>query len=147
MPARKKPSQADIAKAAGISMKSLRNWRDREGLDITNLDDVLHRAGKHPSAAGGETWSEARRRRAVADADRAEILAAREAGKVVELAEAMDLFQRIALELKGRLMALRGELVTQLEGLPPPEIYRVLDESFRDLLDAIHERRPIPPPS
>jgi hypothetical protein len=142
----KKPSQAEVAKAAGVSMKSLRNWRDREGLDISNLDAVLHRAGKHPSTAGGESWSEARRRKAIADANRAEILARREAGAVVSKAEVEALFAALGSELRARLLAWRGALVPELHGASEARIHQVLTDRIHELLDGIFSNSPTPQP-
>ena len=127
-------------------MKSLRNWRDREGLDITDVDAVLHRAGKHPSTAGGESWSEARRRRAVADADRAEILAKREAGAVVAVADVHEVFSALGSEMKARLLAMRATLVEDLTGRPPEAIARILDDRIRELLASIFDNSRLPSP-
>jgi hypothetical protein len=142
----KKPSQAEVAKAAGVSMKSLRNWRDREGLDITDLDAVLRRAGKHPSTAGGESWSEARRRKAIADANRAELIAAREAGSVVAVADVEATFASLGSELRARLLAWRGELVVALHGLSEAAIYEVLTDRVHDLLESITSNTPLTKP-
>ena len=146
MPATKKLSQAAVAREAGVSMKSLRNWRDREGLDITDLDAVLRRAGRHPSTAGGESWSEARRRKAIADANKAEIIAAREAGSVVAKNEVEALFAALGAELRARLLSWRGQLVVELHGLDEPSIHRVLSDRISELLESISTNSPIPKP-
>ena len=156
-PKEKRKTLLDRAGEIGCSVPTLRSWQ-RGGCNV--FDDAavrnrIARSTKLPPgikpewqpATTGETLGEARRRLAIAQANRAEVLAAQAAGSVIDLNEAIGLFQRIALELKGRLMALRGELVPELEGKTPAQMHRLLDERFRDLLDAIHERRPIPPES
>jgi hypothetical protein len=153
------PSISAAARESGVTRATLKRWRDVENIDVLDPQALAARQGLKQlradsrtvdpvtSPAAAESYGEARRRRAVADANRAEVLAAQAAGSVIDLNEAISLFQRIALELKGRLMALRGELVPELEGQSPAQMHRLLDERFRDLLDAIHDRRPIPPSS
>ena len=146
-PRQHKHSQTELAAMAGVSVKSLREWKKSEGLDLGDVQAVMARAGKVDrldDASRGESYSEARRRRAIADANVAEIRAKREVGSVVDVADVRQAFHLIGVEFRSRLLAMRGELVMQLHGLDEPGIYRVLDENFRDLLIAIADRSPIP---
>jgi len=148
MPApRKQPhSQSELAKLAGVSVKTIREWKKSEGLDLSDVKAVMLRAGKverdNPTD-GGESYTEARRRRAIADANRAEIIARRESKSVVERAAVEQAFVLIVSEFRARLLSMRGDLIHQLHGLPEAGIYRVLDDAFRDLLTDIAERNPV----
>jgi phage terminase Nu1 subunit (DNA packaging protein) len=97
-----------------------------------------------PSPAdGSETYSEARRRREIANANRAEILAAKESGSVIEVAEVAELMTRLGSEMRSRLLSWVGTLPPMFEGLSAARIQPILLEKVAELLAAIHENSPI----
>ena len=102
---------------------------------------------KEPSPAAptdwGESYSEAQRRRAVADADRAEIVARRESGSVIAVADVEEIFNQLGAEMRSRLLSWIGTLPPQLEGLDAARIQRLLREKITDLLTSIHTNSPI----
>lgn len=132
---------ASLAREHGVSRETLRAWRD-SGVDIQDAAALAARIAVMPGKSNDETLLEAKRRRAVADADRAEILAAREAGKVIELAEAEQVMAKIGAEVRARLLAWRGTLVPELFGLDEPGIHRVLTDRIHELLEMISSNNP-----
>ena len=159
MPARKKPSKptapavnvSQLARDHGTSRETIRKLRTN-GIELSDskaVSDALscsraRIAPPAPSPTDGETFAEARRRRAVADANRAEVLAARESGSVIEVAAVEASFAALGAEMRSRLLSWIGTLPTQLEGLDAARIQRLLREKITDLLTAIHGNEPIP---
>ena len=147
-------SQVAMAALAGVTVKTLLQWRRLEAVDISDEAAVLTRAAtakrKEPSPAaptdGGESYSEAKRRRAVADADRAEIVARRESGSVIAVADVEEIFNQLGAEMRSRLLGWRGDLVVELEGLSSAKIAAVLDRRICELLEGIHKNSTISPP-
>lgn len=146
-PRKQKHSQSELAKMAGVSVRTIRTWRDAEGLDLSNVKAVMARAGKverDTPANGGESYSDARRRRAIADANFAEVRARREAGSVIDLSAVDTLFGQIGAELRSRLLSMRSDLVHELEGRSGEQIHAILDKRICELLENIHTNKPIP---
>ena len=144
-----------MAALAGVTVKTLLQWRKLEGVDITDKAAVLTRAAvakrkeptnPSPATDGGESYTEARRRRACADADRAEIIAARESGSVIEVSAVEALMVEIGATMRSRLLSMRSDLVVELEGRTGAQIYAALDKRITELLTAIHTNSPIPKP-
>ena len=142
-----KHSQAELAKLVGVTAQSLRTWRDAEGLDLADVAAVQARAGRverDEPTDGVESYTDARRRRASADADRAEIIAKREAGSVIALSDVEALMVEIGATMRSRLLSMRSDLVVELEGRTGAQIYAALDKRITELLTAIHNNSPIP---
>ena len=159
MPARKKPSKptapavnvSALARDHGTSRETIRKLR-ANGIELSDskaIADALscsraRIAPPAPSPTDGETFAEARRRRAVADANFAELRAKRESGAVVDLANVEASFAALGAEMRSRLLSWIGTLPTQLEGLDAARIQRLLRQKITDLLTAIHGNEPIP---
>jgi hypothetical protein len=150
-----KVSQKAMAAAAGVTVKTLLEWRKLEGLDITDKAAVLARAEtarrKEPEATAkattqdtGESYSEARRRREIAAANRMEIIAQREAGKLVDIDVVKQSFTAVGAAVKGRLLAMRGNLVPELHGKTEAGIYKVLDDRIHEVLEELYQLSKIP---
>jgi phage terminase Nu1 subunit (DNA packaging protein) len=147
-------SQADMAALAGVTVKTLLQWRKLEAIDITDKAAVLTRAAvakrKDPTPAaptdGVESYTEARRRRAVADADKAEVIARRESGSVIEVAAVEEIFNQLAAEMRSRLLSWVGNLPPQLEGLDACRIQAVMRDKITELLEGIHKNSTIKKP-
>ena len=146
------PSLSAIARQHGISRNTLQRWRDG-GLDITDDKAVTARVAimRKPSSAetaapsppGSESYADAKRRRASADANLAEMKAAQQAGKLIDLATVEQAFAEIGFVLRARLLALPSNLVAELEGLTGAQIHKVLQNHGHQLLHDIHENSPI----
>jgi hypothetical protein len=154
MSARKKPlppvNISALARDHGVSRETIRKLRTN-GIALSDSKAVADglacgRAAKSPPApspADGESFAEARRRRAIADADRAEVIARRESGSVIEVAAVEEIFNQLGAEMRSRLLGWRGDLVVELEGLSGPKIAAVLDRRICELLERIHRNSPI----
>ena len=137
-----------IAREHGISRETLRAWR-LEGVDLTDQAAVADRVSKMPgrdpdaTTGEGESLSEAKTRRARADADRAEIIARRESGSVIDVVAVEELMTQLGAELRSRLLSWIGVLPPMLEGLDASRIQAILREKVTELLASIHENSPL----
>ncbi len=160
MSARKKPlppapapNISALARDHGVSRETIRKLRTN-GIDLSDDKAVCdglaaskaQAAAPAPATDGTETLLEAKRRRAVADADRAEIVARRESGSVIAVSDVEEIFNQLGAEMRSRLLGWRGDLVVELEGLSGPKIAAVLDRRICELLERIHTNSPIPKP-
>ena len=157
MPARKKPlppapapNISALARDHGVSRETIRKLRTN-GIDLSDdkavADAIACSRARStppaPSPADGETFAEARRRRACADADRAEIIAKRESGSVIAVADVEALMVEIGATMRSRLLGWRSDLVHELEGRTGQQIFAALDKRITELLTAIHTNSPI----
>ena len=145
------PNLSAIARHHGISRNTLQRWRDG-GLDIIDEKAVAARVAtmRQPSSAetaapspGSESYAEAKRRRATADANLAEMKAAQQMGKLIDLATVEQAFAEVGFLLRARLLALPQNLVSELEGLTPAQIHQTLKKHIHQLLYDLHENSPI----
>lgn len=145
------PNLSAVARQHGISRNTLQRWRDG-GLEITDEKAVAARVAimRKPSSAetvapspGSESYAEAKRRRATADANLAELKAAQQMGKLIDLATVVQAFAEIGFVLRARLLALPSNLVAELEGLTPAQIHLTLKKHIHQLLHDLHENSPI----
>ena len=155
MTTRKKPlppvNISQLARDHGTSRETIRKLR-LDGIDLADdkavADGLACSRAKStspaPSPADGESYSEAKRRRAVADADRAEIIARRESGAVIEVAAVEELMARLGAEMRSRLLSWIGTLPPMLEGLDACRIQSIMREKITEILTAIHENSPAP---
>jgi phage terminase Nu1 subunit (DNA packaging protein) len=146
------PTLSATARQHGISRNTLQRWRDG-GLDITDETAVTARVAimRKPSSAetaapsppGSESYAEAKRRRASADADLAQMKAAQQMGKLIDLETVEQAFAEIGFVLRARLLALPSNLVAELQGLTPAQIHLTLKKHIHQLLHDLHENSPI----
>ena len=142
-----------LARDHATSRETIRRLRDH-GIDLNDTAAIkaglaASRARQKPTApiAGlGESIHEARRRREVATADRAEIIAKREAGAVIPVSDVEAMMAALGSELRSRLLAMRSDLVVELEGLSGSQIYKALDRRITELLASIHMKSLTPKP-
>jgi len=143
----KKPKRFETVAAAsretGVSPASLRRWRDDEKIDVLDPRALAKRIamkqqridGPNAKPSGtGESYSEARRRREVAAANRMEIAAKREAGEVMARADAMAAGEKIGFAFRSLLNRSIGILPGELCGLDSPKIQKKLKDHFHGLL-------------
>jgi len=144
------PSISKLSRDHGTSRETIRRMRDH-GIDLTDTAAITaglaaSRARRSSAAAppaGSESYAEAKRRRAVADANLAELRTAQQAGKLIDLATVEQAFAEIGFVLRARLLALPSNLVAELEGLTGAAIYSVLKKHVHQLLHDLHETSPI----
>ena len=146
------PNLSAIARHHGISRNTLQRWRDC-GLDLTDEKAITARVATMrqpssaetaaPSPSGSESYAEAKRRRASADANLAEMKAAQQMGKLIDLATVEQAFAEVGFLLRARLLALPSNLVSELEGLTPAQIHLTLKKHIHQLLHDLHENSPI----
>ena len=142
-----KPNISALSRHYGISRQSLATWQ-REGIDIANPQAIAERKltmrGKPsatpepPPAPGAETIAEARRRRAVADADFAELRAQREAGELIDLATVEASFAALGHQMRAHLLALPVAAAGELEGLPAAGIAAALRKHVVEILTLLY---------
>ena len=144
-----KPNVSALSRQHGISRQTLATWQ-REGIDIANAQAVAERKltmrGKEqatPDATpppGAETIAEARRRRAVADANLSELRAKREAGALVDLATVEASFAALGHQMRAHLLALPVAAAAELEGLPAAGIAAALRKHVVEILTLLYEQ-------
>ena len=146
------PTLSAIARHHNISRNTLQRWRD-QGLDLADDKAVNDRVATmrrpdatdtaSPPPAGSESYAEAKRRKAVADATVAELKAGQAAGRLIDLAEVELAFAEIGFVLRARLLALPSNLVSELEGLTASQIHSTIKKNVHQLLHDLHENSPI----
>ena len=132
---------AQLARETGVSRETIRGWRD-SGIDVQDPAAIAARIAAMPGRGTDESFSDARRRREIALADRAELIAKREAGAVVSVNEVEALFSQLGAEMRSRLLAWRGQLVAELHGASEARIHQVLTERVHELLESITTNSP-----
>jgi transposase-like protein len=148
-PASAKPAinVSEIARQHSVSRETLRKWRS-EGLDISDEKAVASRVSlkngrdQDSTTSEGESLSEAKTRRARADADRSEIVARREAHSVIDVAAVEELMTQLGAEMRSRLLSWIGVLPPMLEGLDASRIQAILRTKVTELLESIHSNDP-----
>jgi hypothetical protein len=138
------PSLSEIARRTGIRRETLRRWRDVEMIDLTDEKALASRIGMKqprigtappsPEITGRESYAEARRRREIAVANRAEVIAAKERGELVEIHSIAADGERIGYAVRDTLDRLAHELPPVLAGRAAGEIHKAIKRAFRDAL-------------
>jgi hypothetical protein len=113
-PRKTKHSQAELARMAGVSTRTIRDWRN-DGLDLDDVAAVMRRAAS--VARNDETLTEAKRRRAVAAADAEEIRVRRLKGELCETWVARGVIERLDSAVCTVWRQCPGELTNVLDGL------------------------------
>jgi hypothetical protein len=143
-----------LARDHSTSRETIRRLRDH-GIDLCDTAAITaalaasrarHSSPAPTAATAGESIQEARRRREIATADRAEIIAKREAGAVIAVSDVEAMMLLLGAELRARLLSIRSDLVVELEGLSGSAIYKALDRRITELLSSIHMKSLHPTP-
>jgi transcriptional regulator with XRE-family HTH domain len=133
----KKPklmTQLQLAELLGVSRQTVSAWK-REGQDMSDLDALRARAAAVVAkATGAEGYIQARTRKTRAEADRAETLAARERGELIDASTLTFEFEAIGRLFRYGVTKLENDLPPQLAGRPASEIKKVLSHVFREVL-------------
>lgn len=132
MPAKKKALKpvnlSAIAKEHGLTRETVRKWRD-EGLDIASPKAIkarMENMRRQSPALEGESLSEARRRKMVADANRSELLTRKERGEFVQASTAAAAIELLTRHVEIVWKQLPRELPGRLEGLSPADMMKVI---------------------
>lgn len=134
----RKPSQAEIARSVGVSRKTLRQWRDDEGLDLSDTTAVEARAAasrKRADDAG--SLADLRRRKIALECRRVELAIQRESENWVP----WHVFHRacnvLGAVIRSSLREMEGYLPGQLEGLTPAQMGKALQDAHYSLLERL----------
>jgi hypothetical protein len=103
---------------------------------------ALHLANEAKSAlkkGRGKTLTEARIRKATADADRAELETEELKGKLIRKDLVADALQRLVTNAGTKLNGLGSKLASQLVGLSAPEIKDAIDNAVTEALTELNE--------
>jgi hypothetical protein len=137
------PTVSGVAREHGASREAIRKIRDR-GVDLADpaavaaaVSQMKGRAESAPGADTGESYSEARRRREIANANRAEIIARKEAGLYLPVEEVVRQAQAFGMLTRVRFMNLANTLPDRLAGATAVEIHSVLKKEIRHLLEVM----------
>lgn len=114
-----------MAKRAGVTPKTLRAWRDDEGLNLNDVEAVLERAAAISS--NDETLADARRRKAIAAADAEEIRVQRLKGKLLDREMAEGIIMRIAHTIKMHWAQSPSQIAGMLDGRVYGEAQKALE--------------------
>jgi len=148
------PNISKLSRDHGTSRETIRRMRDH-GIDLSDPAAITaalaasrarHSSPAPAPANAGESIQEARRRREIATADRAEVIAKRESGAVIAVSDVEAMMLILGAELRARLLSMRSDLVVELEGLSGSQIYKALDRRITELLSSIHMKSLNPRP-
>jgi hypothetical protein len=140
-PQRAAVNLSELSRQHGVSRETLRLWRD-EGIDLADAGAVAARIAIMRGKSTDETLAEAKRRRAIADANRAEIQAQKEADLLMPVAEARAACEIIGFVFKSCLKNAAGVWPGMLAGLSAEQMHVKLKELFHELLDSLHRHDP-----
>ena len=128
-----KISQEQMAKLAGVTPKSLRDWRDTENIDITDEAAVMERAARKQGYAN-ESTEEAKLRKLQAEADMIEHKLQVQKGEYVRHEEMIKAGTQAGLIVRGIILKMTDELTPKLAGKTAAEIAIELESWGRDAL-------------
>jgi uncharacterized protein YjcR len=120
---------------AGITAKTLRTWRDEEGLDITDEAAVMDRAArKQVGNPESEDATAAKLRKVRAEADMLEHKLQVERGKFVSHESQLRAGMQFGLVIRGVFERMDSDLTPRLAGRKASECSKILKEYARDKL-------------
>jgi len=141
---------ASISARTGINRRTLNRWQ-KSGTDIRDPHALAARiaimplkmdvdASQAPAACDdAETYQDARRRREIANANRAETIAARERGELIEAARIQHDGDAIGRTVRRELEKLTNDMPPQLAGRNASEISTILRREVRAMLTRFSE--------
>ena len=137
-----KRTQTQLADILGVSRQTVSAWK-RQGANLDDLDELRARAAATlTKQTGAEGYAQARTRKTIAQADRAETLAARERGDLIPHAAVDGMFQSWGLVVRQAFDKLAGNLPPVIAGRSAGEVHGLLKREFRDALNAIADSPP-----
>jgi hypothetical protein len=135
-------TQAEMAAMVGVSLRTLKNWRD-EGIDIEDLRAVQARAAAM-AERGKETedMQGVKLRKLKAEADLKEHELEVEKGRFVSQESQRADGQKLGLVLQGMLLKMSGDLTPVLAGRPAGEVKKAIDKYAREKLVELSQYAP-----
>jgi DNA-binding XRE family transcriptional regulator len=127
-------SQAELAKLAGVSVKTIRDW-SKEGVDVYNVQALMARASKIQERKNeSEDLADVKLRKLKAEADLKEHELEVERGKVVPKEQVLSEGMRMGMTVKAIFLKLSTDLTPILAGRPAGEVKKALDRYAREKL-------------
>ena len=134
-PRQQKFSQSELSVMAGVSVKTIREWKKTEGLDLSDVPAVMARAGK---IEGKDTSLAAiRRRKLELECERIEAAIRRESVGYIRTERCSDILRAFAAVTKALLNGIAGNLPGMLDGATPEQIHKALKDAHYDLLSTL----------
>lgn len=135
-------TQAEMAGMVGVSLRTLKNWRD-EGIDIEDLRAVQARAAAM-AERGKETEDMAgvKLRKLKAEADLKEHELEVERGRYVSQESQRADGQKLGLVLQGMFMKMPDDLTPILAGRPAGEVKKAIQKYAREKLTELSQYAP-----
>ena len=135
-------TQAEMAAMVGISLRTLKNWRD-EGIDIEDLRAVQARAATMAERGKeSEDMAGAKLRKLRAEADLKEHEVEVEKGRYVSQESQRADGQKLGLVLQGMMLKMAGDLTPVLAGRPAGEVKKAIEKYAREKLVELSQYAP-----
>lgn len=134
--------QAELARLANVTLKTLRAWRDNEALDLNDSAAVLRRAAEvHKKTTDTESLAALKRRKLLMECRRIELQIQRENEHFVPAERVHQSAQVFFGILRACFRELEGCLPEVLNGLPAPAMGREIKKAFFEVQEklASHE--------
>jgi len=130
-PRKSKHSQAELAKLAGVTVKTLREWRDNEALDLNDSAAVLRRAAEtQKKTADSESLAALKRRKLLMECRRIELQIQRENENFIPWESVNQDAHVFFSILRACFRQLEGFLPEVLNGLSAEAMGRELRKAF-----------------
>jgi hypothetical protein len=130
-PPRQEVSQKQMAATAGVTAQTLINWRV-EGVDITDLSQVMERVGKMKEKThSSEDKQAAELRKIKAQADKLEHELEVQRGKYVSHESQLKAGMQLGIVIKGMFLKIESDLTPRLAGRKASEVAKILREYSR----------------
>ena len=135
-------TQAEMAGMVGVSLRTLKNWRD-EGVDIEDLRAVQARAAAMAERGKEmEDMAGVKLRKLKAEADLKEHELEVERGRYVSQESQRADGQKLGLVLQGMMLKMAGDLTPVLAGRPAGEVKKAIDKYAREKLVELSQYAP-----
>lgn len=135
-------TQAEMAAMVGVSLRTLKNWRD-EGIDIEDLRAVQARAAEMAERGKStEDLQEVKLRKLRAEADLKEHELEVERGRYVSQESQRADGQKLGLVLQGMMLKMADDLTPILAGRPAGEVKKAIQKYAREKLTELSQYAP-----
>lgn len=135
-------TQAEMAAMVGVSLRTLKNWRD-EGIDIEDLRAVQARAAEMADRGKStEDMQSVKLRKLKAEADLKEHELEVERGRYVSQESQRADGQKLGLVLQGMMLKMADDLTPILAGRPAGEVKKAIQKYAREKLTELSQYAP-----
>ena len=133
------PTLADLSKKHGVSRQSLRDWRDKEGVDLSNESALAARVATSRNRGSSADITAARLKKLEAETRRIEHAFAVESGKFVCAASVKSEGHLIGQAFRLAIDQSATQLPPMLAGHDAGEILKILRREFRRTLQSLSD--------